>query len=99
MMKIINEARAVLLLSILFAACGCSIFKGPREQKQIVASGISDLWGTNGELWNPIGRLPDYSFAGYRSGRGSIPEIAVTANVKDFGAVGDGKTDDTAAFE
>ena len=64
-----------------------------------MALGVSDLWGTNGELWNPMSRLPDYSFAGYHSGRQALPNVPVVANVKDFGAVGDGKTDDTAAFE
>ena len=29
----------------------------------------SDLWGMNGELWDSSSRLPDFSFAGYRSGR------------------------------
>ncbi|HSI34180.1 MAG TPA: glycosyl hydrolase family 28-related protein, partial [Tepidisphaeraceae bacterium] len=44
------------------------------------------------------GRLPDFSFAGYRRGEAPIPSPAVTANVRDFGAKGDGTTDDTAAF-
>jgi len=59
----------------------------------------SELWGSQGEQWNPAGRLPDYSFAGYRSGEKPIPTPAVVANVRNFGAVGDGVADDTDAFE
>ncbi len=58
----------------------------------------SKLWGAEGELWNPASRLPDFSFAGYRSGETPIPTPAVTASVKDFGAVGDGVADDSDAF-
>ena len=58
----------------------------------------SKLWGAHGEQWNPSSRLPDFSFAGYRSGDAPIPTPAVVANVKDFGAVGDGVADDTDAF-
>ena len=59
----------------------------------------SRLWGAAGEKWTPEGRLPDFSFAGYRRGEEPfrIPtnQIPVTA----FGAKGDGATDDTAAFK
>jgi hypothetical protein len=58
----------------------------------------SALWGSAGELWSPSSRLPDFSFAGYRSSDVPLPAPAVTANVKDYGAVGNGTTDDTAAF-
>jgi autotransporter-associated beta strand protein len=59
----------------------------------------SELWGNQGELWNPAGRLPDFSFAGYHSGETAIPSPSVVANVVNFGAVGDGIADDTTAFE
>jgi hypothetical protein len=58
----------------------------------------SALWGATGEAWNPAGRLPDVSFAGYASGEKPLPNFPVTANVRDFGAKGDGTTDDSAAF-
>jgi len=62
--------------------------------------GVSDLWGETGELWDPSGRLPDYSYAGCFAGSQRIPTYPVVADVKlDFGAVGDGTTDDTAAFQ
>jgi hypothetical protein len=65
---------------------------------QAAAAEYSDLWGQNGEKWTPPSRLPEVSFAGYQCGEKAIPTPAVTANVKDFGAKGDGTTDDTKAF-
>jgi hypothetical protein len=61
-------------------------------------AGTSDLWGANGERWNPAGRLPDFSFAGYHCGEAPLPDVPAGVNVKDFGAKGDGQTDDTPAF-
>lgn len=41
----------------------------------------------------------DWSYAGYAAGDKRIPKFAIAADIKsDFGAVGDGKTDDTQAF-
>jgi hypothetical protein len=59
----------------------------------------SKLWGREGELWKPDGRLPDFSYAGYRRGEAPIPDRKPDVCVRDFGAVGDGKTDDTKAFQ
>ena len=64
-----------------------------------VESAPSRLWGELGEQRDPRGRLPDFSYAGYRAGREPLPDLPVVTNVLDFGAVGDGVTDDTAAFE
>lgn len=62
-------------------------------------SPYSQLWGKNGELWDPAGRLTDFSFAGYHSGEVPLPRPEVKGNVRDFGAAGDGTTDDTQAFQ
>ena len=64
-----------------------------------VPENTSALWGTEGERWDPAGRLPDFSHAGYHEGDIEIPDVPVVANVKDFGAVGDGVTDDSRAFQ
>jgi hypothetical protein len=58
----------------------------------------SALWGRGGERWDPAGRLPDFSFAGYRFGERELPGVEAVADVTAFGAVGDGKTDCTEAF-
>ncbi|MCH7226700.1 glycosyl hydrolase family 28-related protein [Haloferula sp. A504] len=58
----------------------------------------SSLWGEGGEAWDPAGRLPDFSFAGYHFGEKGLPEVEAVADVTDFGAVGDGVTDCTEAF-
>ena len=62
-------------------------------------AGNSQLWGASGELWDPLGRLPDFSYAGYGQGESTIPNVPVEHNVTKFGAVGDGIADDTAAFQ
>jgi len=61
---------------------------------------FSELWGKSGELWNPDDEtLIDFSRAGYHEGKNDFPDWPVGSNVRDFGAVGDGEADDTAAFQ
>jgi hypothetical protein len=80
-------------------AAGCA---EPAGDSETVAADsgrhFSRLWGESGELWDPAGRLPDVSYAGYHAGDDPLPEVPVTVDVRDFGAVGDGITDDTGAF-
>ena len=61
----------------------------------------SALWGDRGERWQAAGRLPDFSYAGYHRGERPLPDVSTRehVSVKRFGARGDGKADDTAAFE
>ena len=59
----------------------------------------SQLWGKNGQAWFDESRLTDFSYAGYHRGERRIPLRTPDVSVKDFGAAGDGKTDDTAAFQ
>ncbi|GAX73729.1 hypothetical protein CEUSTIGMA_g1182.t1 [Chlamydomonas eustigma] len=60
----------------------------------------SSLWGAHGELWEPTGRLLDYSYAGYMANEAPIPSNqTIAADVVQFGAVGDGVTDCTQAFK
>ena len=58
----------------------------------------SALWGERGAKWSPQSRLPDFSFAGYRNGEKSLPNVPRGVSVQDFGAQGDGVTDDSQAF-
>ena len=58
----------------------------------------SQLWGEHGERWTSAGRLPDFSHAGYHRGEKPLPTVPQAANVRDFGAMGDGVTDDTRAI-
>ncbi len=58
----------------------------------------SALWGEHGEKWNSTSRLPDFSFAGYHCGEKALPNVPPGVSVKDFGAKGDGVTDDSQAF-
>lgn len=58
------------------------------------------VWGKEGASWKiEDGTLLDFSFAGYHQGKHDFPEWEIGANVKDFGAVGDGVADDTEAFK
>jgi hypothetical protein len=59
----------------------------------------SALWGERGESWSSKGRLPDFAYAGYHHGERPVPTRIAETSVTNFGAVGDGKTDDTAAFK
>lgn len=63
-----------------------------------VSAATSELWGKAGELWTPASPLPDFSFAGYRMGTAEPVAPADRVSVKDFGATGDGTTDDTEAI-
>jgi len=59
----------------------------------------SSLWGAAGERWEPAGRLPDFSYAGYHAGEARLPSPPARWNLKrDFLAKGDGRTDDTQAL-
>ncbi|MCP4805009.1 MAG: hypothetical protein GY913_17090 [Proteobacteria bacterium] len=62
-------------------------------------SAPSELWGESGELWDPVGRLPDFSYAGYAAGERELPDEPVTSSVVDHGAVPDDGLDDHAAFQ
>jgi len=78
-----------------FEVSGCVVSVG--DSTQIFSS--SSLWGIAGEKWQPAGRLPDFSYAGYHAGEAQIPTPRATLNLKrDFHATGDGETDDSQAL-
>jgi len=80
----------IVPLIAVFSLLGGAAFQAPAQH--------SKLWGEDGTQWTPQSRLPDFSFAGYRRGEKPLPNVPRGVSVKDFGAKGDGETDDTAAF-
>ena len=84
-----NVSRPLFLTAALAWLCA-----GPPAS----ARQYSHLWGRAGEKWSPESRLPDFSFAGYRSGEAPLPSIRSVTSVREHGARGDGRTDDTQAF-
>jgi hypothetical protein len=80
-----NIVRLLLLASLLTSVCG------------LLPAATTKIWGEKGESWSPTSALPDFSFAGYRGGDVEPVAPAKRVNVKDHGARGDGKTDDTEA--
>jgi len=58
----------------------------------------SKLWGSDGKEWSPTSRLPGFAWSGFKGGSAPLPIYPVSMNVRQFGAKGDGTTDDTAAF-
>ncbi|KAL4458887.1 hypothetical protein ABPG75_013752 [Micractinium tetrahymenae] len=61
----------------------------------------SQLWGQCGELYQPGGRLTDWSQAGYGASERSIPNYPSKYNVRaaPYNARGDGSTDDSDAIQ
>ncbi len=89
----------VLGLCCLFVGGWIAFPTGLASHASAADTETSRLWGAAGEQWKPDGRLPDYSYAGYHRGERALPERGADVSVKDFGAVGDGRTDDTAALK
>lgn len=87
---VIRQFSLLFLLSVSWA--------GTSEVVGQTAIVYSQLWGKDGRSWSDQSRLTDFSYAGYHRGERSIPLRKPDVSVKDCGAVGDGKTDDTKAF-
>lgn len=88
-MKMPNNLRIASLLLLLITAINANIS----------AQQYSNLWGVNGELWDPeTSRLSDFTNVGYMNGDVPIPNWPVGADVTNYGAVPDDGIDDTQAF-
>ena len=85
--KILLQSAIAASLILFFA------MKWPVQQKL-----YSAIWGKNGESWDKS-RIPDFTDAGYKKGKIAIPKFPPGVNVNDFGAKGDGVTDNTEAFK
>lgn len=63
------------------------------------AWGESELWGRDGELWDPENsQLLDFTDVGYKRGNEPIPDWPVWKNVTEYGAVPDDDKSDVQAF-
>lgn len=87
-----------LVLATLFVLACWRLIAAQSPKPAAPAPVYSQLWGKAGERWDPKGPLKDFSDAGYRAGKAAIPVYPVKVNVRDCGAKGDGRADDTAAF-
>ncbi len=74
----------IMILSVLVVTCNYALAQVK----------YSELWGKNGEKWDPAGRLPDFSFAGYETGAKEIPIFAVQATLGQNGAKPNDGVDD-----
>jgi len=88
-MKTPRCTNLIPVIAAFSLLCGAA-FVAPAQHSQ--------LWGESGAQWTQQSRLPDFSFAGYRRGEKPLPNVPTGLSVKQFGAKGDGETDDTAAF-
>ena len=71
------------------AAAAASAAAGPAVAAAAAAGpGLTVLWGSSGELWDPAGRLMDWSYAGYKQGNEPLPTPPVTINYKTFQKAG-----------
>src|SRR6476661_3517864 len=92
MSKLFSKKRLVFYLLCFLSLI---LFNAAFAQSRNI---YSQLWGKNGEKWDKA-RIPDFTGSGYQNGNKSIPVYKTGVNIRDFGAVGDGVTDDTQAFK
>ncbi len=89
----------LFILTAVLSACGHGHGEDSAATQHALTPNQSNLWGASGELFDPAGRLMDWSYAGYRAGEATLPALTPTLSVTDHGATPDDNSDDTAAFE
>lgn len=97
-----RRRRAILMACLVLLGSGSAWIRSESALGGGAASApcaYSSLWGAAGERWEPAGRLPDFSYAGYHAGEAEIPAPPAGWDLKrDFGAKGDGRTDDSQSL-
>lgn len=90
-------ARVSIALGLALATGVC----GPATRRECPpgVGGSRDLWQRYASAPDVQRNVPNVSFAGYRQGEAPLPEPPVVADVRAFGARGDGRSDDWKAFE
>lgn len=84
-------------LGLVILCLSAEFLMGQNLKSEDVGKNYSQLWGKAGELWDHS-KIPDFTKAGYMEGK-DIPHYPMQVSVTDFGAIGDGVTDNTLAFK
>lgn len=90
---------------LFFAVLGLAAFTKPvlaqaqDAHRSIETASSTALWEEYRQNPDRHPIIPNCSYAGYHYSERPLPEPPVVANVKDFGAIGDGKADDQLAFQ
>lgn len=72
---------------------------GQNRKYYTVIENSQSLWEEYVQSPDSHVNIPNCSYAGYRYSEVPLPEPEIVVNVKEAGAVGDGKTDDTEVFK
>lgn len=97
------EKLSSFFLEVSAMANGSRVYGGVTVNMNDLADGDtpkthSELWGVNGEKWDPRGRLPDFSYAGYKSGESDYEYPTQIVDVTSFGAIVNDTLSDVAAI-
>lgn len=97
------ETASAFNIEVSALANGIRVYGGVRINLNDLADGgiqktHSELWGVNGEKWDPRGRLPDFSFVGYKSGEQSYHYVNNIVDVTTFGAINTDSLSDVGAI-
>ena len=97
------ELASAFNIEVSALANGIRVYGGVRINVNDLADGgvqkiHSELWGLNGEKWDSRGRLPDFSYVGYKSGEKNYHYVNTTVDVTTFGAITTDSLSDVSAI-